>query len=157
MRPLQAAATGRPGAAYVDIPSNLLLTELADAAAVQAAEAAVSGPLRVPPPAPASTDVAAAAALLRTASRPLLVVGKGAAFGQAEAPLRQLVEAAGLPFIATAMGRGVVPDNSPLCVNAARSMALGQADVAIVVGARSASCCCRPSFGCCGNAGAGSG
>ena len=65
-----------------------------------------------------------------------MVLGKGAAFGQAEAQLRQFVEAAGLPFLATAMGRGVVPDDSPLCVNAARSMALAGADVALVFGAR---------------------
>jgi thiamine pyrophosphate-dependent acetolactate synthase large subunit-like protein len=133
---LQAAAAGRPGAAYVDVPSNILMSELPDAAAAQQAEAAVAGPLSVPrPPAPAA-DLAAAAALLRGAQRPLLVVGKGAAYAQAEGPLRQLVEAAGLPFLATAMGRGVVPDDRPLCVNAARSMALSQADVAVVVGAR---------------------
>lgn len=133
----QAAASGRPGAAYVDIPSNLLLTEAADAPALQAAEAAVA-PLRVPRPAPPAGDAAAAAALLRGAQRPLLVVGKGAALGRAEGALRELVQAAGLPFIATSMGRGVVPDDSPLCVNAARSMALGQADVALVVGSRCA-------------------
>ena len=116
------------------------MSSLEDAAAVQQAEVAVAGPLRVPRPAPPAADVAAAAALLRGAQRPLLVVGKGAACGQAEGPLRQLAEAAGLPFLATAMGRGVVPDDSPLCVNAARSMALAQADVALVVGARWARC-----------------
>lgn len=96
----------------------------------------MAGPISVPRPAPAAADVAAAAELLRGAQRPLLVVGKGAGYAQAEGPLRQLAEAAGLPFLATAMGRGVLPDDSPLCANAARSMALGQADVALVVGAR---------------------
>ncbi|PRW45703.1 2-hydroxyacyl- lyase isoform A [Chlorella sorokiniana] len=132
----QAAASGRPGAAYVDIPSNILMASVDDLAAVQQAEAAVAGPLSVPRPAPPAAGVAAAAQLLRGAQRPLLVVGKGAGYAQAEGPLRQLAEAAGLPFLATAMGRGVVPDDSPLCANAARSMALGQADVALVVGAR---------------------
>ncbi|PSC68564.1 2-hydroxyacyl-lyase [Micractinium conductrix] len=134
-RALQAAASGRPGAAYLDIPSNILMSALPDAAAAAAAEA-VAAPLRALRPAPATSDVAAAAALLRGAQRPLLVVGKGAALGRAEGALQQLVEAAGLPFLATAMGRGVVPDDSPLCANAARSMALGKADVAVVVGAR---------------------
>lgn len=133
---VQAAASGRPGAAYVDIPSNILMSALPDAAAAAAAEAAVTGTLRVPRPAPPAADVAAAVELLRAAQRPLLVVGKGAALGRAEGPLRQLVEAGGLPFLATAMGRGVVPDDAPLCANAARSMALGQADVALVCGAR---------------------
>jgi thiamine pyrophosphate-dependent acetolactate synthase large subunit-like protein len=127
---------GRPGAAYVDVPSNLLLTELPHAAAVAQAEAAVTGPLLVAHPAPRPSDVEGVAELLRSAQRPLVVIGKGAGLGRAENGLRALVEAAGLPFLATAMGRGVVPDDSPLCVNAARSMALGQADVAIVFGAR---------------------
>lgn len=109
---------------------------LPDAAAAQQAEAAVAGPLAMPRPTPTPADVASAAALLRSAQRPLLVIGKGAALGRAEGPLRALVQGAGLPFLATAMGRGVVPDDSPLCVNAARSMALGQADVAVVFGAR---------------------
>ncbi len=47
-----------------------------------------------------------------------------------------MVEATGIPFLATAMGRGVVPDNHPQNVNAARSLALAKADVALIVGAR---------------------
>ncbi len=112
------------------------MSALDDPAAVQQAEASVAGPLRPPRPAPAAADVAAAAELLRGAQSPLLVLGKGSGYAQAEGPLRELAEAAGLPVLATAMGRGVVPDDSPLCANAARSMALGQADVALVVGAR---------------------
>ena len=68
--------------------------------------------------------------------RPLLVVGKGAALSQADTALRQLVDATGLPFLATAMGRGVVPDSHPGAVNAARSAALRGADVALIFGAR---------------------
>lgn len=70
------------------------------------------------------------------AGRPLVVVGKGAAFSQSDAQLRDFVLAAGIPFLATAMGRGVVPDNHELCANAARSAALRGADVAILFGAR---------------------
>ncbi len=65
-----------------------------------------------------------------------MVIGKGAAYAQADQPLRDLVDAGGWPFLATAMGRGVVPDNHPANVNAARSLALAKADVAIVFGAR---------------------
>ena len=66
------------------------------------------------------------------------MVGKGAAYAQADAPLRALVDSAGLPFLATAMGRGVVPDSHSNSVQAARSAALAKADVALVVGARCA-------------------
>jgi 2-hydroxyacyl-CoA lyase 1 len=68
--------------------------------------------------------------------RPLIVIGKGAAFSQADASLRDFVAAFGIPFLATAMGRGVVPDDNSLCANAARSAALRGADVAIIFGAR---------------------
>ena len=68
--------------------------------------------------------------------RPLIVVGKGAAFSQADRELTALVDASGIPFLATAMGRGVVPDSHPSSANAARSLALSKADVAIVFGAR---------------------
>lgn len=68
--------------------------------------------------------------------RPLLVVGKGAAYSQADTQLQELAQKSGIPVLATAMGRGVVPDSNPLNVNAARSLALAKADVAIVFGAR---------------------
>lgn len=68
--------------------------------------------------------------------RPLLVIGKGAAFSKADQSLRELADKTGLPVLATAMGRGVVPDSHPNTVNAARSLALAKADVAIVFGAR---------------------
>ena len=68
--------------------------------------------------------------------RPLVVIGKGAAYSQADSALRALVDAGALPFLATAMGRGVVPDSHPLNVNPARSAALRGADVALVFGAR---------------------
>ena len=67
---------------------------------------------------------------------PLIVIGKGAAFSQADGALRALVDSSGVPFLATAMGRGVVPDSHSLNVNSARSAALRGADVAIIFGAR---------------------
>ena len=64
------------------------------------------------------------------------MIGKGAAYSQADAALRAFIEGSGLPFLATAMGRGVVPDSHRLNVNPARSAALAGADVALVFGAR---------------------
>ncbi|KAK9807300.1 hypothetical protein WJX73_009699 [Symbiochloris irregularis] len=128
----QAALAGRPGATYVDIPSNVLM-----------APAEPSNPeVQVPTDAfanRASADSGAvqrAASLLRGAQRPLLVVGKGAAYSQADSALRELVDQSGIPFLSTAMGRGVVPDSHAACVQAARSLALAKADVAVIVGAR---------------------
>ncbi|KAL0172618.1 hypothetical protein M9458_032929, partial [Cirrhinus mrigala] len=54
----------------------------------------------------------------------------------AEKELRELVEATGIPFLPTPMGKGVLPDDHPNCVAAARSRALLQADVIVLLGAR---------------------
>jgi 2-hydroxyacyl-CoA lyase 1 len=134
----QASATGRPGASYVDLPSNVLLQRLPQ----DGLDALLSTSL---PPcageihrgAPAPSDVASVASLLRSAQRPLLVVGKGAAMspGCAE-ELRAVVNQLGIPVLATSMGRGLLPDAHPLCANAARSDALRGADVALIVGTR---------------------
>lgn len=67
--------------------------------------------------------------------RPLLVVGVGCAARRLEAELRVLVDEWSIPFITASMARGVVPDSSKLCVNAARSLALSKSDLVIVIGA----------------------
>uniref|UniRef100_A0A2C9KBF7 2-hydroxyacyl-CoA lyase n=1 Tax=Biomphalaria glabrata TaxID=6526 RepID=A0A2C9KBF7_BIOGL len=60
----------------------------------------------------------------------------GAAYAQAEDVINQLVEMTQLPVLPTPMGKGVVPDDSPLCISAARSKALQEADVILLLGAR---------------------
>ncbi len=122
---------GRPGAAYLDLPDDLLLAK--------AEEAAVEWrPACAPPPRPQARpeDVERALAVLRSAQRPLVVVGKGAAYADAAPEVRELIERTGLPFLATPMGKGVVSDDHPASVASARSFALEQADVALHVGAR---------------------
>uniref|UniRef100_A0A8C9X2F2 2-hydroxyacyl-CoA lyase n=1 Tax=Sander lucioperca TaxID=283035 RepID=A0A8C9X2F2_SANLU len=77
-----------------------------------------------------------AISVLKAAKRPLVIIGKGAAYGRAETALREFVEKSGLPFLPTPMGKGVLPDDHPNCVAAARSRALLQADVVLLLGAR---------------------
>ncbi|XP_006840075.1 PREDICTED: 2-hydroxyacyl-CoA lyase 1 isoform X4 [Chrysochloris asiatica] len=90
-----------------------------------------------PPVSMAETSaVRMAASVIRNAKQPLLIIGKGAAYARAEASLRKLVEQCKLPFLPTPMGKGVVPDNHPNCVSAARSRALQFADVIVLFGAR---------------------
>jgi len=132
-----ASVAGRPGAAYVDIPSNILMTRLPGGSGAQEALAKLAlPPVQRPRPSACEQAVQAAAQLLRGAARPLLVVGKGAAQARAEEVVQVLANRYGIPVLGTAMGRGCVPDDHPLCANAARSLALGEADVAVVVGAR---------------------
>ncbi|EXC20554.1 2-hydroxyacyl-CoA lyase [Morus notabilis] len=77
-----------------------------------------------------------AVSLLRMAERPLIVFGKGAAFARAEGELKKLVERTGIPFLPTPMGKGLLPDTHELAATAARSLAIGKCEVALVVGAR---------------------
>src|SRR6185437_3997224 len=63
-------------------------------------------------------------------------VGKGMAWSRAEEEVRAFVERTQLPFLASPMGKGVLDDDHPLSVGAARSHALKEADVIFLMGAR---------------------
>ena len=62
--------------------------------------------------------------VLQSAQRPLVIIGKGMAFSHAEDEVRAFIERTQLPFLASPMGKGVMPDDHPLSVGAARSLAL---------------------------------
>lgn len=124
------ALSGRPGGAYVDFPGHLV-SQTADPEKV----AFRREPLLQTAPFPDPMGVEAIARMLSTAQRPLVLIGKGAAWADATAPLTSLVER-GIPFVASPMGRGVIPDDHPMAANAARSTALSGADVVLLVGGR---------------------
>ncbi len=122
---------GRPGAAYLDMPDDVIRGEVE--------EDTVEMKGAVPPPPRTQAlpeDVDAAVAVLKSAERPLVIVGKGMAWSRAEDEVRQFIERTQLPFLATPMGKGVVPDDHPLSVAAARSYAIQNADVIMLLGAR---------------------
>uniref|UniRef100_UPI003AAF757F 2-hydroxyacyl-CoA lyase 1 isoform X3 n=1 Tax=Centroberyx gerrardi TaxID=166262 RepID=UPI003AAF757F len=122
---------GRPGACYVDISGDMVNAK------VNRSNVRVVSCCPPPPVSLADhTAITEALSVLKGAKRPLVIIGKGAAYGRAEAALRELVERSGLPFLPTPMGKGVLPDDHPNCVAAARSRALLQADVVVLLGAR---------------------
>ncbi|KIW23491.1 uncharacterized protein PV07_11684 [Cladophialophora immunda] len=124
---------GRPGPTFVDLPTELIMEP------VPAGRSTSHPPISVlPPPHPAADPalVVAAANLLKSASAPLVIVGKGAAYARAESSIRSLVSAHHLPFLPTPMGKGIVPDSHPLNTSSARSAALKHADVVLLLGAR---------------------
>lgn len=129
---VRLATYGRPGAAYLDLPGTLLLSKVA------ASALPVEWPTHPPPPLiyPDHEALGDAVRLIKTAKRPLVIVGKGAAYARAELPIRKLMQEANLPFIATPMGKGVVADTAEQCVQSARTLALQQADVILLLGAR---------------------
>ena len=128
---VRTALYGRPGACYIDLPNDLI-TDVVE-------EHAVAWPDRCPDAPRVLADpaaVASALAALRSAQRPLVIVGKGAAYSRAEAEVRAFLAKTQLPFLPSPMGKGVVPDDHPLSVAPARSHALQQADVVFLIGAR---------------------
>ncbi|KAI9476115.1 MAG: thiamine pyrophosphate enzyme, N-terminal TPP binding domain-containing protein [Benjaminiella poitrasii] len=128
------ALYGRPGAAYVDLPADYIQYPIRNKQVFDAVQVA-----RVPD-APRSmadqADIDKAVSLLKNAKNPLVIIGKGAAYARAENEIRAFIDKTQVPFLPTPMGKGVVPDNHPLCVSAARSKVLKEADVVLLVGSR---------------------
>ena len=132
-RAIRAALSGRPGGVYLDLPAKLF-GQTMEAAAGQASLIKVvdAAPRQLPAP----EAVERALALLKNAKRPLILLGKGAAYAQADADIRALVETSGVPYLPMSMAKGLLPDNHVLSASAARSYVLAEADVVLLVGAR---------------------
>jgi 2-hydroxyacyl-CoA lyase 1 len=122
---------GRPGAVYLDLPNDVISARV-ETDSVELPPRCPDAPRPLAEP----EQVARALELLRGAERPLVIVGKGAAYARAEGEVRAFLDRTALPFLPTPMGKGVVPDDHPLSVAPARSFALEQADVVLLVGAR---------------------
>jgi oxalyl-CoA decarboxylase len=85
---------------------------------------------------PAPDAVKRALHILKSAARPLIILGKGAAYAQADAAIKTLVEKSGAPFLPMSMAKGLLPDTHPQCAGAARSTVLKDSDVVLMIGAR---------------------
>jgi acetolactate synthase-1/2/3 large subunit len=107
-RALRVALRPRQGPVFVEVPSD-----------VPSQEAAASAPAGEEPRAGGTADprsVAAAAALLRTSARPVLLAGLDALDLTVSAPLRRLIEAWAIPAILSPKAKGLLRDDHPLCV-----------------------------------------
>ena len=122
---------GRPGAVYLDMPDDIIRGEIDEAEVPEVAT--IPEPPRTTAP---MENIEGALDLLETAKKPLVIVGKGMAWSRAEDEVRAFIERTKLPFLASPLGKGVVDDNHPLSVGAARSHALKEADVIFLMGAR---------------------
>jgi oxalyl-CoA decarboxylase len=132
-RAIRAAVSGRPGGVYLDLPAKLF-------SQVMDAEAGAKSLVKVIDPAPAQLPAPAAVKraldVLKSAKRPLIILGKGAAYAQADGDIRALVEKSGTPFLPMSMAKGLLPDTHPQCAGAARSTVLKDSDVVMLIGAR---------------------
>src|SRR3981189_2697793 len=132
-RAIRAAVSGRPGGVYLDLPAKLF-SQVMDADAGAKSLVKVIDP--APDQLPAAAAVKRALDVLKGAKRPLIILGKGAAYAQADDDIRALVERTGIPFLPMSMGKGLLPDTHPQCAGAARSTVLKDSDVVMLIGAR---------------------
>jgi oxalyl-CoA decarboxylase len=132
-RAIRAAVSGRPGGVYLDLPAKLLAQTM-DAAQGQKSLVRVvdAAPRQIPAP----DSVKRALDLLKGAKRPLILLGKGAAYAQADAEIRAFVEKTGIPYLPMSMAKGLLPDTHAQSASAARSFVLAEADVVVLIGAR---------------------
>ncbi len=132
-RAIRAACSGRPGGVYLDLPAKFF-------SQVMTAEEGNKSLVKVIDPAPeqipAPSAVKRALDVLKGAKRPLIILGKGAAYAQVDDKIRELVEKTGIPFLPMSMAKGVLPDTHPQSAGAARSTVLKDSDVVLLIGAR---------------------
>jgi oxalyl-CoA decarboxylase len=132
-RAIRAAVSGRPGGVYLDLPAKLFSQVMdADAGAKSLVKVIDAAPAQIPAPA----AVKRALDVLKSGKRPLIILGKGAAYAQADDAIRALVEKSGIPFLPMSMAKGLLPDTHPQCAGAARSTVLKDSDVVMLIGAR---------------------
>jgi oxalyl-CoA decarboxylase len=132
-RAIRAAVSGRPGGVYLDLPAKLFGQVMnADVGAKSLVKVIDPAPAQIPAP----SAVKRALDVLKSAKRPLVILGKGAAYAQADDAIKSFVEKSGAPFLPMSMAKGLLPDLHPQCAGAARSTVLKDADVVMLVGAR---------------------
>jgi oxalyl-CoA decarboxylase len=132
-RAIRAAVSGRPGGVYLDLPAQLLAQTLdAEHGKRSLVKVIDAAPRQLPAP----DSVQRALDVLKGAKKPLILLGKGAAYAQADADIRAFVEKSGIPYLPMSMAKGLLPDTHAQSASAARSYVLAEADVVVLVGAR---------------------
>ena len=132
-RAIRAAVSGRPGGVYLDLPAKLFGQVMnADAGKKSLVKVIDAAPAQIPSP----DSIKRALDVLKSAKKPLIILGKGAAYAQADDALRAFVEKTGAPFLPMSMAKGILPDTHPQCAGAARSTVLTDSDVVMLIGAR---------------------
>src|ERR1700754_3607598 len=132
-RAIRAALSGRPGGVYLDLPAKLFSQTMeADAGRKSLIKVVDPAPRQIPAP----DTVQRALDVLKGAKKPLIILGKGAAYARADAAIRTLIEKTGIPYLPMSMAKGLLPDTHAQSAAAARSYVLPEADVVVLIGAR---------------------
>ncbi len=132
-RAIRAAVSGRPGGVYLDLPASLF-GQVMEAAKGEASLVKVVDPAPAQFPSPKAID--RALDVLKSAKKPMIILGKGASYAQCDDLVKEFVERSGIPYIAMSMAKGLLPDTHPQYAGAARSLVLKDSDCVMLVGAR---------------------
>ena len=132
-RAIRAAVSGRPGGVYLDLPAKLFAQTMD---AVVGQNSLVKVVDAAPRQLPAPESITRALDVLNSAEKPLIILGKGAAYAQVDDTIKDFVEKSGVPYLPMSMAKGLLPDDHPQSAGAARSLVLKEADVVMLIGAR---------------------
>ena len=133
-RAVRTALSGRPGGVYLDLPANTIgqqieITDDSDDGIYEVVDPA-------PKQAPSDEAINRAVEVIKGAKKPLIILGKGAAYAQSEKLVQKLVADTDIPFLPMSMAKGLISDEDKHSAAAARSLSLSGADVVILIGAR---------------------
>ena len=132
-RAIRAAVSGRPGGVYLDLPAKLFSQTMDPVAGQNSLVKVVDA---APRQLPAPESINRALDVLKSATKPLIILGKGAAYAQVDETIKGFVEKSGVPYLPMSMAKGLLPDDHPQSAGAARSLVLKEADVVMLIGAR---------------------
>jgi 2-hydroxyacyl-CoA lyase 1 len=104
-RAVKMSIYGTPGAVYVDLPADILLGKINESAITYLPAVEPLPKLILP-----QDTITRTLALLRQAKAPLVIAGKGLAYGNAMEEMRAFIERSNLPVLATPMGKGIIRD-----------------------------------------------
>ena len=126
----QVATSDQPGPVYLEIPecalnTTAVLPSIAEPSSPQQSFKRIDLP-----------EIERASRVILASRRPGVILGKGLRWTESFDDFRHLIEAYKIPFITSPMGRGYLPDDHPLCFNAARDALQVKADTVIILGAR---------------------
>jgi oxalyl-CoA decarboxylase len=109
-RAIRSAVSGRPGGVYLDLPAKLFGQVMgADAGKKSLVKVIDAAPAQIP----GADAVKRALDVIKTAKKPLIILGKGAAYAQCDDAIKDFVEKSGIPFLPMSMAKGLLPDTHP--------------------------------------------
>ncbi|MCB0493139.1 MAG: acetolactate synthase large subunit [Cyclobacteriaceae bacterium] len=123
----------RPGAVHIELPEDIAVEEVAEPRIFEVVDFKI--------PYAGIETITQAVEMIEASKRPLLLIGAGANRKRASIALTEFVDAIGIPFFNTQMGKGIIDERHPLYLGTAALSsndfvheAINHADLIINVG-----------------------